>query len=108
MEKQLIKLLLKSNSKSIKKNIDTIKQNAIAEYLEGIDKSSKFYQQDLDSFKQGLKGKSLGNLVTLVSRLRCLNGKSKIFNKMLAGIDQELENGGMFDVSNLKPENALD
>ena len=89
-------------------NIDTIKQNAIAEYLEGIDKSSKFYQQDLDSFKQGLKGKSLDDLVTLVGRLRCLNGKSKSFNEMLAGIDQELENGGMFDVSNLKPENALD
>jgi len=80
---------------------------ALQYYRDSQDIESKWFEEDLKSFKLGIILKSGEELITTVSRLQCLTGKSAKFNAMIKREVLELERGGMYDLGNAKPENAL-
>ncbi len=81
---------------------------ALREFEQTLSIASKWYDEDLANFKKGIALKTDQELETTVSRLRCLNGKNPSFNGMIAKELAFLEQGGMFDLNNAKPENCLD
>ena len=81
---------------------------ALQYFRDSLDIESKWFDDYVRSFKQGIVLKSDEELKTTVGRLQCLAGKSAKFNKMIKREVLELERGGMYDLGNCKPENALD
>ena len=90
-------------------NISDIRSKLLKEYKKTLDPSSKFYNEDLNTFKSRINREtSKDKLERQLGNLICLSGKNIAFNKKVRQISKELERGGMYDVKSMKPENALD
>jgi len=86
-----------------------LKTELLKELKSTLDSKSKWFNQDVKDFEDRLKLENdTEKLRTQLGNLRCLNGKSKSFNKKLAGFTKELDEAGMFNMGNMKVENALD
>ncbi len=80
-----------------------LKLKLIKEYKKSLDKNSKWFNSDLENYKEGLKGKSSKDLQRMLDNIICLNGGNKEFNKKIVREINKLEKAGMFDVSSLSP-----
>jgi len=86
-----------------------LKKELVNEFRSSLNPNSKFYNADMHSFNDRLKDeKDKDRLMTQLGNLRCLNGKSRSFNNKFKKFTKELDMAGMFDMGNMKPENALD
>jgi hypothetical protein len=86
-----------------------LKKELANEFRLSLNPNSKFFNADIKSFNDRLKDeKDEDKLITQLGNLRCLNGKSRLFNKMIKELTKELDKGGMFDIGKIKPINALD
>ena len=86
-----------------------LKKEVLKEYKESLDSNSKFFKQDVQSFKERLATTSdKDRLTTQLGNLQCLNGKSREFNSLIQSLTDELEKGGMYSVGGMEPKNALD
>lgn len=89
--------------------LSQLKKELIKEFRSSLSPGSKFFNEDMQSFSQRLKGENdRDRLIAQLSNLRCLNGKSRSFNNKVERFTNELDAAGMFDMGNMKPENALD
>jgi hypothetical protein len=90
------------------RNTET-KKEIVKEFRSTLNNNSKFFNTDMQSFNDRLKAeKDNARLITQLGNLRCLNGKSRAFNDKLKKFTKELDAAGMFDMNNMKTENALD
>jgi len=86
-----------------------LKKELTNEFRLSLNPNSKFFNADMHSFNDRLKGeKDKNRLMTQLGNLRCLNGKSRSFNNKVKKFTKELNRAGMFDMGNMKLENALD
>ena len=73
-----------------------------------MNKGSKWYKEDMQSFILSIENKSLIELKHMYNNLYCLGGKSSGFNSFISRELNELDKGGMFNVNNCKAVNCLD
>ena len=82
-----------------------LKLKLIREYKKSLDKNSKWFNSDLENYKEGLKGKSSLQLKRMLDNIICLNGGNNEFNKEIEKEINKLDKAGMFNTSNMNPRN---
>lgn len=88
-------------------NRQQLESEAIRLYTQA-NKNSKWFAQDLADFKTYIKTRTATDLQQSVTNMKCLAGENTKFNKEVQRIENQLEKGGMYDIRNMQPRNAID
>ena len=88
--------------------LSQIKTKLVAEYKKSLNPSSKWYNEDLNTFKERLKGKKKSELERQLNNMLCINGSNVAFNNAIKKEMKKMEKAGMYNIKNMKATNALD
>jgi len=88
-------------------NRTQLEKEAIRLYTKA-NKSQKWFSEEINGFKAHIKAKPIQDLRQSVVNMKCLAGENINFNKEVDRLESELEKAGMYDIRNMKPQNALD
>lgn len=84
----------------MKMSLANLKLQLVKEFKKSLNPSSKFFNEDINSFKQRLKQENNKDKLNVrLNNLVCLNGGNSSFNKEVKNIINELEAGGMFEIN---------
>lgn len=86
--------------------ISEMKATLVKNYISGLNKSSKWYEQDIADYKCNIDNISNAKLKEMYDNSIAFNSKS--FEKIVAREESKLLKAGMFDINKLKPQNSLD
>lgn len=77
-------------------------------YKSTLNVNSKWYGSDMQTFISIAETKTEHELLQQLANLRAITGNDARFNKMVEREEKKMLKAGMYDVGNMKPENALD
>jgi hypothetical protein len=80
----------------------------VATFKRTLNPSSKWFNQDVADFKANVSRLSVKELENKLGRFTALNDEKSSFNKSVKKEVKLMEREGMFNVSNIKPNNCLD
>ena len=78
----------------------------LAEYRKSLNPSSKWFTQDIQEFKEKVSELRTSEVAERLRNRRAFN--SPAFEKLVAKEEAKLNKAGMYDIGNMRPENALD
>lgn len=85
-----------------------LKARLLKRYIKTLNSNSKWYSEDIKTFKESIISQSEIQLKQRLSNMICLNGDSTSFNKEIEEIQSELDKGGMYNVNNMSGKSLLD
>lgn len=88
------------------KNLTAIQQERVRLFKNTLNKSSKWYAQDLRDFIDNVSKETASKSKEVLSRVNAMN--SKEFELSVAKEERKMEMAGLYELSNMKPKNALD
>jgi len=88
------------------KNLTSIQIERVNQFKKTLNKTSKFYNEDLQNFINNVSKENKKDSETKLSRIGCLN--SKQFEIKVKSEIKKLDRAGMFSPTNMKPINCLD
>lgn len=77
-------------------------------YLKRVNKNSKWFAQDLATFKAGIAKETPAQLIQRLSNWCAMDDENSTFNKAVKAEEKRMDKAGLFNVRNMKPVNALD
>lgn len=89
-------------------NINTLRKEIIGLHTKTLNPKSKWYAQDLADFRAVLSTKTEAEMRQQLANMRGIAGLDKGLNKILEAEEKRMAKAGMYDLGNMKPENALD
>ena len=84
------------------------KQFRDALYKKSLNPNSKWYSEDLKTFMQVLSTKSDSQLRQQLANMNGIMGLDAQTNLVIEHEEKRMAKYGMYDLGNMKPENALD
>lgn len=88
------------------KNLTALQQERVRLFKNSLNKSSKWYAQDLQDFIDNVSKEKPSKSTEVLGRVKAMN--SKEFESQVAKEERKMERAGLFEMSNMRPINALD
>lgn len=89
-------------------NTNQLRSEILKVFKLSLNPNSKWYQQDLKDFTSILKTRTEKELQQQLANMRGIVGLDPEVNKLCALEEKRMEKAGMYNLGNMKPENALD
>lgn len=83
-------------------------QQLIEKYKKSLNQKSKWYSEDVKQYKKAISELSVDELNRKLGNISALVDNDSKFNRAVRKEITKLDNAGMYNISGMKPGNALD